>query len=316
MSDSRPQAKYFPAVKTPMLPPGTFKGRTALITGGGTGLGKGMALMLSQLGAAVAIIGRRQAVIEDTARELQGMTGNKVIGLSADVRSPDGVKEAIDQIEKELGLPSLIVNNAAGNFISPAERITPNGWKSIVDIVLTGTANVTLDMGRRLIANQQGASFLAITTTYTLRGSGFVAPSAAAKSGVQSLMRSLASEWGRYGIRLNCLAPGPIETEGAFSRLDPTGSFKEQMLNSLPTGRLGSPEELANLAAYLLSDYSAWMTGETVTLDGGESVFNAGEFNKLVKVTDEQWDQLAKIIKESSAKQKKKSSSDTPSSRL
>ncbi|CAG7731599.1 unnamed protein product, partial [Allacma fusca] len=262
MSGNRPQAKYFPVIKSPMLPPGTFKGRTAFITGGGTGLGKGMALMLSQLGAAVAIVGRRQAVIEETAKELQGKTGNRVVGLSVDVRSPEAVKQAVDQVEQEIGLPSLIVNNAAGNFISPAERLTPNGWNSIINIVLNGTANVTLELGKRLIAKQQGASVLAITTTYTLRGSGFVAPSAAAKSGVQSLVRSLASEWGRYGIRLNCLAPGPIETEGAFSRLDPTGSFKEHMYDSLPTGRLGMEEELANLATYMLSDYSSWMTGE------------------------------------------------------
>ncbi|OXA59727.1 2,4-dienoyl-CoA reductase, mitochondrial [Folsomia candida] len=303
---SKPQSKFFPAMKTPMLPKGTFKGKVALVTGGGTGLGKGMALMLSSLGASVAILGRRANVLEKTASELSSSTGNRVLALSCDVRDSDAVKTTIDKIESDIGLPTVVINNAAGNFVSPAERLSPNAWKTIVDIVLNGSANITLDLGKRLIKAGQGGSFLAITTTYTFRGSGFVASSAAAKSGVENMNRSLASEWGRYGIRLNCIAPGPIQTEGAFSRLDPTGRFTNNMLDKLPIGRLGEVEEIANLASFMLSDYASWMTGETVVLDGGELPFAAGEFNQFINTTNEEWDFLEKTIRESNAKQKKK----------
>jgi len=306
---TKPQAKYFPVKNTPMLPRGTFAGKIALITGGGTGLGKSMALMLSTLGASVAILGRRQHVLEETAKELEAKTGNRILACSADIRDPNAVKIAIDQVEKELGLPTIIVNNAAGNFISPTERLSPNAFKTIIDIVLNGTANVTLDIGKRLIAAQKGGSFLAITTTYTYRGSAFVVPSGAAKAGVENMVKSLASEWGRYGIRLNCLAPGPIDTgpdSGASSRLDPTGMFVEEALQKLPVGRLGDPDELSNLACYLLSDYSSFLTGETIVLDGGEIGFGAGSFNDLVRVSKDQWDVMEKMIRESNARQKAK----------
>jgi len=306
---TRPQSKHFLVKKMPMLPKGTFAGKIALITGGGTGLGKSMALMLGALGASVAILGRRLHVLEETAKELQAKTGNRVFACSADVRDPAAVKDAIDKVEKELGLPTIIVNNAAGNFISPTERLSPNAFKTVIDIVLNGSANVTLDIGKRLIAAEKGASFLSITTTYTYRGSGFVVPSAAAKAGVENMNRSLASEWGKYGIRLNCLAPGPIDTgkdSGAWSRLDPTGMFAEGALEKLPIGRFGDPEEVSNLACYLLSDYSSFMTGETIVLDGGEIGFGAGQFNNLVQVPKEQWDVMEKMIRESNAKQKAK----------
>ncbi|XP_037025199.1 2,4-dienoyl-CoA reductase, mitochondrial-like [Bradysia coprophila] len=309
MSDTKPQAKHFPVKKTPMLPPGTFSGKTALITGGGTGLGKAMALMLGTLGASVAILGRRLHVLEQTAKELESQTGNRVLACSADVRDPAAVKSAIDLVEKELGLPTIIVNNAAGNFISPTERLSPNAFKTIIDIVLNGTANVTLDMGKRLIAAQKGASFLTITTTYTYRGSAFVVPSATAKAGIENMVRSLASEWGRYGIRLNCVAPGPIDTGtdgGAWSRLDPTGAFKDVAIDKLPVGRFGDPAEVSNLACYLLSDYSSFITGETILLDGGELGFGAGEFNNLTQVSNEQWDLMEKMIRQSNAKDKAK----------
>jgi len=303
---NKPQSKFFPARKTPMLPPGTFSGRTALITGGGTGLGKGMALMLSSLGAAVAIMGRRQNVLEATAKEISGKTGNRVLACPADIRSPDAVKEALDNIEKELGLPTALVNNAAGNFISPTERLSNNAFKTIIDIVLHGSSNVTLDLGKRLIKAKKGAAFLSITTTYTFRGSGFVTPSAAAKAGVENMARSLAVEWSRYGIRSNCISPGPIETEGAFSRLDPDGKFMKAALDRMPAGRLGEIEELANLASYMLSDYSNWMNGETVVLDGGELTYMCGEFNQLAQVTDAEWDENERLIRASNATQKKK----------
>jgi len=289
-----------------MLPKGTFSGKTAVVTGGGTGLGRGMAIGLSQLGANVAIIGRRLGVLEQTAKEITKISGNPVLPVSTDVRDPTAVNEAINKVEREFGLPQLVINNAAGNFISPTERVSPKGWKTIIDIVLNGTAFVTLDIGKRLIAAEKGGAFISITTTYTVRGSGFVVPSAAAKAGVENMSRSLASEWGRYGIRLNCISPGPIETEGAFSRLDPTGSFAAEMINRNPCGRLGEVEEISNLASFLLSDYASWMTGETVTLDGGELPFMAGEFNNLSRLSKETWDQMEEMIRKGNLKDKSK----------
>ncbi|KAK3605737.1 hypothetical protein CHS0354_013535 [Potamilus streckersoni] len=282
---------------TPMLPEGTFKSKVAFITGGGTGLGKGMAFTLSKLGAQVVITSRKMDVLKKTADEIEKQTGNKVLPLSADVRNPEEVKAAVDECVATFGLPHVIINNAAGNFISPSERLSPNGWKTVTDIVLNGTAYVTLDIGKRLIAAGQGAAFLAITTIYAESGSAFVVPSAAAKAGVEAMAKSLASEWGRYGIRYNCIAPGPIETKGAFSRLDPTGKFKQRMIDVLPVGRLGEVPEIANLAAYIVSDYANWMSGEVVRFDGGEYVSRAGEFNELRVITKEQWDMMEKMIR-------------------
>ena len=159
-------------------------------------------------------------------------------------------------------IPDVVVHNAAGNFVSPTERLSPNAFKTIVDIVLLGTANLTLDVGKRMIEQERGGSFLAITTHYTNEGSGFVCPSACAKSGVETMMKSLSAEWGRYGIRMNCIAPGPIETEGAFSRLDPTGEMMGAAVDAIPCGRIGEVAELANLATYLCSDYASWVSGE------------------------------------------------------
>ncbi|XP_071517976.1 2,4-dienoyl-CoA reductase [(3E)-enoyl-CoA-producing], mitochondrial-like [Panulirus ornatus] len=304
-----PQAKYFPPVKTPMLPKDTFKGKTAFITGGGTGLGKGMATMLSYLGANVVIAARRLPVLEATANEISKQTGNSVHAVQMDVRDPAAVAAAFDSCEAKFGLPNIIINNAAGNFISPTERLSPNAWKAVTDIVLNGTAFVTLEAGKRLIKAEQGGVFLAITAPYTRSGSGFVSPSASAKAGVQNLTKSLAAEWGRYGMRFNCISPGPIETEGAFSRLDPTGSFIRTLHKRIPAGRLGEVEELANLATYLVSDYSSWVSGEVVVQDGGEYCNMAGMMNLLSKITQEQWDMMSQIIRESNKKSKTKDSS-------
>ncbi|XP_064611808.1 2,4-dienoyl-CoA reductase [(3E)-enoyl-CoA-producing], mitochondrial-like [Liolophura sinensis] len=290
-------AKYFPAKVTPMLPPGTFEGKTAFITGGGTGLGRGMATVLSRLGAKVVISSRKQDVLDKTASEIAEETGSKVLGIAADVRDPIAVRAVVDRCVSEVGLPHIVINNAAGNFISPSERLSANAWRTVIDIVLNGTANVTLELGKRLIEEGQGAAFLAITTIYTESGSGFVVPSAAAKAGVEALSKSLASEWARYGMRFNCIAPGPIETKGAFSRLDPTGSFMEKAVKRIAAGRLGEVPELANFASYLVSDYANWITGQVIRFDGGEFYYSAGEFNSLVQLPKEQWDMLEKMIR-------------------
>lgn len=299
-----PQAKHFPVISTPMLPKDTFKGKTAFITGGGTGLGKGMATMLSSLGANVVIAARRLPVLETTASEISKQTGNPVLAVQMDIRDPSAVAAAFDSCESKFGLPSIVVNNAAGNFISPSERLSPNAWKTITDIVLNGTAFVTLEAGKRLIKAGKGAAFLSITTPYTRSGSGFVSPSASAKAGVETLMRSLSSEWGRYGMRFNCIAPGPIETEGAFSRLDPTGKFVDEAHKRIPAGRLGEVEELANLATYLVSDYASWISGETLAIDGGNYWFISGASNGLVEAPQEQWDVLEKMIRNTANKDK------------
>ncbi|OCT76969.1 2,4-dienoyl-CoA reductase [(3E)-enoyl-CoA-producing], mitochondrial [Xenopus laevis] len=292
-----PQAKFFPPLQTAMLPPDTFKGKVAFITGGGTGLGRGMTTTLSRLGAECVISSRKLDVLQQTASEITTETGNKVHPVQCDVRDPESVKKAVAELVQVAGHPDVVINNAAGNFISPSERLSANAWKTITDIVLNGTAYVTLEVGKELIKAGKGAAFLAITTVYAESGSGFVVPSASAKAGVEAMCKSLASEWGRYGMRFNVIQPGPIRTKGAFSRLDPTGKFEAEMLKRIPCGRLGTTEEIANLATYLCSDYANWLNGAIIRLDGGEYVSMAGEFNSLTKITNDQWDMLEQLIR-------------------
>lgn len=296
-SNDLPQSKFFKPLEDAMLPAGSFNNRVAFITGGGTGLGRAMTTTLSALGAQCVIASRKLDVLQQTAEEISSQTGNKVHAVQCDVKDPQAISRCVDQIEALTGLPDVIINNAAGNFVCPSERLSPNAWKSITDIVLNGTAFVTLELGKRLIQKQKGASFLAITTIYAESGSGFVVPSASAKAGVEALYKSLASEWGRYGHRFNIIQPGPIRTKGAFSRLDPTGSFEKAMIGRIPVGRLGKPGEVANLAAFICSDYATWMSGAVIRLDGGEYVSMAGEFNELRRVTPDQWKMMEAMIR-------------------
>lgn len=291
------QSKFFPPLKKAMLPPNSFQGKVAFITGGGTGLGKGMTTLLSSLGAQCVIASRKIDVLKATAEEISSQTGNKVHAIQCDVRDPERVQSTVSELISMVGLPNIVINNAAGNFISPTERLSPNAWKTITDIVLNGTAYVTLEIGKQLIKAQKGAAFLAITTIYAETGSGFVVPSASAKAGVEALNKSLAAEWGKYGIRFNVIQPGPIKTKGAFSRLDPTGAFEKDLINQIPCGRLGTVEELANLAAFLCSDYATWINGAVIRFDGGEEVLLSGEFNNLRKVTKDQWDTIEGLIR-------------------
>ncbi|XP_059921412.1 2,4-dienoyl-CoA reductase, mitochondrial [Gadus macrocephalus] len=294
---SQKDGGHFPPCEGAMLLPGSFNNKVALITGGGTGLGRAMTTTLSGLGAQCFIASRKLDVLEKTAEEITSQTGNQVRALQCDVRDPAAVAACVDKLVELAGLPDVIINNAAGNFVSPSERLSANAWRTITDIVLNGTAYVTLEVGKRLIQEGKGAAFLAITTIYAESGSGFVVPSAAAKSGVETLCKSLAAEWGRYGMRFNVIQPGPIKTKGAFSRLDPTGQFEKSMLGRIPAGRLGTPGEIANLAAYLVSDYASWVSGAVIRMDGGEYVSMAGEFNELRKVTPEEWGVLEAMIR-------------------
>ncbi|XP_076827689.1 2,4-dienoyl-CoA reductase [(3E)-enoyl-CoA-producing], mitochondrial [Brachyhypopomus gauderio] len=295
--NSTDQARFFPPTEKVMLLPGTYKNKVAFITGGGTGLGKGMTATLSALGAECVIASRKLDVLKQAAEEISNQTGNKVYAVQCDVRDAASVKAAVDSAVDHVGLPDVVINNAAGNFISPSENLSANAWRTITDIVLNGTANITLDIGKRLIKAEKGAAFLAITTIYAESGSGFVAPSASAKAGVEALCKSLAAEWGRYGMRFNVIQPGPIKTKGAFSRLDPTGKFEKSMMERIPVGRLGTPGEIANLAAYLCSDYASWVSGAIIRMDGGEYVSMAGEFNGLKVVTKEEWAMMEAMIR-------------------
>uniref|UniRef100_A0A5F9CH35 2,4-dienoyl-CoA reductase 1 n=1 Tax=Oryctolagus cuniculus TaxID=9986 RepID=A0A5F9CH35_RABIT len=289
------QAKFFPPVQKVMLPPNSFQGKVAFITGGGTGLGKAMTTFLSSLGAQCVIASRN--VDKATVEQISSQTGNKVHAVQCDVRDPNMVQNAVSELIKVAGHPNIVINNAAGNFISPSERLSPNAWKTISDIVLNGTVYVTLEIGKQLIKAQKGAAFLAITTIYAETGSGFVVPSASSKAGVEAMHKSLAAEWGKYGMRFNVIQPGPIKTKGAFSRMDPTGAFEKDMIERIPCGRLGTAEELANLAVFLCSDYASWINGAVIRFDGGEEVLISGEFNSLRKVTKEQWDTIEGLIR-------------------
>jgi NAD(P)-dependent dehydrogenase (short-subunit alcohol dehydrogenase family) len=272
-------------------------GKVLLVTGGGTGLGKSMVERFLGLGARVAIASRKMDVLEKAAAQMSEATGGEVIPVALDVRDPEAIKVAVDQVYERFGKLDVLVNNAAGNFISPTERLSPRAVDAVLNIVLHGTFYCTLEVGRRWIEAGTPGTMLNIVTTYAETGSGFVVPSAAAKAGVLALTRSLAVEWARYNIRINAIAPGPFPTEGAWQRLAPTPEIADAMIRRIPMRRVGEHSELANLAAFLLSDQVAYINGECVVIDGGEWLRGAGQFNELESVTSEQWDMLAMMIK-------------------
>ena len=274
-----------------------LKDKVVLVTGGGTGLGRSMCERFLALGAKVAISSRRQDVLDKAAQEMMDATGGEVFTTTVDVRDPEGVTEMIDAVEGHFGRIDVLLNNAAGNFISPTERLSHRAVDAVLGIVLHGTFYCTLELGKRWIEKEQKGVVLNIATTYAEGGSGYVVPSAVAKAGVVSLTKSLAAEWGKYGIRLNAVAPGPFPTEGAWSRLMPTPEIQEMFEKRIPLGRVGKHEELANLAAYLISDGAAYITGDLIYIDGGEKAWGAGEFNILDEVSKEQWEALAEMRK-------------------
>jgi NAD(P)-dependent dehydrogenase (short-subunit alcohol dehydrogenase family) len=268
-------------VRTPALRPGLLEGKAAWVTGGGTGLGRAMALRFSELGAKIAVSGRRPEPLEETCATIRA-SGGTAVAAPCDVRDPSAVDAALAAVLDGLGGLDILVNNAAGNFLCPSEDLSPNAFASVVGIVLHGTFHCTRAAGRHWIAAKRPGAVLSIATTYAWTGSAFVLPSACAKAGVVALTQSLAVEWARYGIRLNAIAPGPIPTAGAFARLLPTDDLAERRKARIPAGRFGSPEELAELAAFLVSDASDWMRGEVVAFDGGEWLRGAGEFNDVL----------------------------------
>ena len=254
-----------------------LSGKTTIITGGGTGLGRSMALRLAGLGAKVGIIGRRPEPLAETVAAIRKDGGEGALA-PADIRDPEAVARAVDALQSALGPANQLINNAAGNFLAASEDLSPNAFNSVVQIVLYGSFHCTREVGRRLIARQAKGEILSIVTSYAQTGSAFVLPSAAAKAGVLAMMRSLAVEWATYGIRLNAVAPGPFPTEGAFSRLLPGSEMEKQARRRIPSRRFGEHWELTNLVAYLMSDASPYQTGDLVTIDGAEGLFAGQQF--------------------------------------
>lgn len=274
-----------------------LKGRTILLTGGGTGLGRSMALRFAELGANIFLVARREQPLKETAEAIRAK-GARAGYATADVREFEAVEAAIAAAEKEFDRPfggiDTLVNNAAGNFIARTEKLSPSAFNAVIGIVLHGTIHCTLALGRKWIAAKQPGNILNIVTTYAAvnSGSGYVVPSACAKAGVLALTRSLAVEWARYRIRLNAIAPGPFPTEGAWSRLLPSKELEERAKNSHPMKRFGRHEELANLASYLLSEQAEYVNGECVVIDGGLWLRGAGEFNGFADLPDAAWEMM------------------------
>jgi NAD(P)-dependent dehydrogenase (short-subunit alcohol dehydrogenase family) len=291
------------AYNEPMLRDNALKGQTIVVTGGGTGLGKSMAKYFLELGANLVIASRKLDVLEQTAKELTEQTGGSILPLACDVRNYAEVEQVVAKATEKFGKVDTLVNNAAGNFISPTERLSAKAFDTIVDIVLKGTYNFTLAFGKEWIAKKQPGTILNIVTTYAWTGSGYVVPSACAKAGVLAITRSLAVEWAKYGIRSNAIAPGPFPTEGAWQRLFPAEALPAGLAKKLdpaervPLKRVGEHQELANLAAYLVSGFSSYVNGEVVTIDGGEWLYGAGEFSMLEAIPGQMWDEIEKATR-------------------
>ena len=285
--------------KNRMLRDDALKGKTIVVTGGGSGLGKAMTKYFLELGAQVAITSRNLGKLQTTAEALESETGGTCFPVQCDVRDYEQVVAMRDAVLDRFGSIDVLLNNAAGNFISPTERLSANAFDVVIDIVLKGSKNCTLAFGKHWIdKKEENKTILNIVTTYAWTGSAYVVPSATAKAGVLAMTRSLAVEWAKYGIRSNAIAPGPFPTKGAWERLLP-GDLAEKfdLSKKVPLRRVGDHQELANLAAYLVSDFSAYINGEVITIDGGEWLEGAGQFNLLQDIPEELWDQLEAMVK-------------------
>ena len=281
-----------------MLKENSLKDKVILVTGGGSGLGKSMVEYFLELGANIIITSRREELLNDVAKEFNSKYKSEVFPIACDVRKIEQVEKVITDSFEKFGKIDCLLNNAAGNFISPTERLSTRAFDAVIDIVLKGTINFSLTLGKKWIKDKSEGNILNIVTTYSWTGSGYVVPSACAKAGVLSMTRSLAVEWAKYKIRSNAIAPGPFPTKGAWERLLP-GDLKDKFDPSkkVPVGRVGEHHELSNLAAYLLSEYSSYINGEVITIDGAEWLKGAGQFNHLDMVSDQMWDMFDMLRK-------------------
>lgn len=258
-----------------------------VVTGGGTGLGRAMAFRFADLGASITINGRRPDPLAETVAAIEE-EGGTAEGISCNVRDVEAVQAFFDEAERRQGPVTRLVNNAAANFLAPTEDISPNGFDAIVKTNLYGSFYCTQACGRRWLERETEGVVLSIATTYAETGSAYVVPSAMSKAGIVAMTRSLAAEWGSEGIRLNAVAPGPFPTKGAWDRLVPGKDLEQKMKDRVPVGRFGSPDELANLASFILSDLAGYMNGEVVTFDGGEALASGGQFNDFSRMPREQ----------------------------
>ena len=287
-----------------MFKEGLLKGKRILVTGGGTGLGKEMATHYASLGADIVICGRRLNVLEETADEIKSNHNVDVLAQSLDIRSPQDVDDFIDQIFATKPLDGL-VNNAAGNFISPTKILSPRGFDAIANIVFHGTFYVTHSVGRRWIEAGLKGNIISILATWVWTGSPYVVPSAMSKSAINAMTKSLAVEWGPYNIRVNAIAPGPFPTEGAWARLSPKGDLdNDSSYSAIPLGRVGEMSELQNLASFLMADGCDYLTGQTIAIDGAQYITGGGTFSGLSKLKDSDWEEIKSMIKSTNEKDK------------
>jgi NAD(P)-dependent dehydrogenase (short-subunit alcohol dehydrogenase family) len=280
-----------------------LKGKRVLVTGGGTGLGEVMAEAYAALGSTVYICGRRAAVLDETAKKISDKTGAKVKGILCDIRVAEAVDDMIAQIWADGGALTGLVNNAAGNFISRTKDLSPRGFNAIADIVFRGSFYVTLACGKRWIDEKKKANVISILTTWIWNGGPFTVPSAMSKAGLNIMTKSLATEWGPYGIRLNAIAPGPFPTKGAWERLSPQGANRGDSSNAIPMGRNGEMSELANLAVFLMADGVDYLTGQTIAIDGAMHL-TGGNFASLAQLGDSDWENIRNQIRGANDKDK------------
>ena len=279
-----------------------LQGKRILVTGGGTGLGKEMVTHFAQHGAELYICGRRENVLKETSEEIANLYNCKVQYQTLDIRASKDVDDYVQTIFDEGPLDGL-VNNAAGNFISPTKDLSHKGFDAIANIVFHGTFYMTHSVGKRLIEASHKASIINILTTWVWTGSPYVVPSAMSKSGINTMTKSLAAEWGKYGIKINGIAPGPFPTKGAWERLNPDNN-DEGMMNTVPMGRVGDMIELQNLATFLMSDGCDYLTGQTIGIDGAQYLTGGGTFSQLDKLSDDDWENMRKLIRSANNKDK------------
>jgi NAD(P)-dependent dehydrogenase (short-subunit alcohol dehydrogenase family) len=280
-------------------------GRKILVTGGGTGLGRSMTEKFLSLGSEVHICGRRKIVCDETAKELMAAHGGKVVAHGVDIRDAQAVDHMIETIWESGPLTDLI-NNAAGNFISRSQDLTPRGFDAVANIVMHGTFYVTHAVGRRWIEQKLRGNVVSITTTWVRNGSPYVVPSAMSKSAIHAMTMSLAIEWGKYGIRLNTIAPGEIPTEGMSKRIKPGDEAGANTKKMNPMGRVGTMEELQNVATFLISGGCDWISGETIAMDGAQGLATGGNFYQLRDWSDDDWTKARDSIKAQNEKDRAK----------